>query len=292
LAVRSSVEISRAVERYKRVIVDASRTKEFARPIASYDIPPGVQLDKWYHRDTARQLAFLWSLISRSRSAHRDLLQAAFSSILISVCNETRHWGYICDNTQPKSVRKIDAIASYFDALDRYVGAYRQRDDLLGDGVKLPLAPATVLTGDAAEAMSQLKNGSVDLIVTSPPYFGVCDYAKAQRLSMEWFGIEIEPVRSREIGARSKRHRRTAAADYLHEMSLVLDESARVLRKGRHLALILGESGARSTTIPDVIRALDASGFRLIADEIRSVSIQRRQHPSIMEERVIVGQKS
>ena len=292
LGIVSAEAVSKAIARYKRIIVNASSDKEFARSIETYEVPESVQLEKWYHRDTARQLAFLWTLISRSTSSHRDLLRAAFSGILIAVCNETRHWGYVCDNTQPKSVRRTDAIGAYFQALDRYLEAYEERDKLLGEGVKLPLAMANVQTGDAATVISGLKAGSIDLIVTSPPYFGVCDYAKAQRLSMEWFNHEIESIRSREIGARSKRHRQTAATDYVVEVSKVLHECARVLRKGKHLALILGESGARSTTVDDVVAAMEQSGFNVIADEVRSVSIQRRQNPSILEERVIVGQKT
>ncbi|MEV4058281.1 site-specific DNA-methyltransferase [Amycolatopsis sp. NPDC049688] len=43
----------------------------------------------------------------------------------------------------------------------------------------------TILVGDARQQLSQLPSGSVDTIITSPPYFGVRDYGHDQQLGAE-----------------------------------------------------------------------------------------------------------
>ena len=39
-----------------------------------------------------------------------------------------------------------------------------------------------IIEGDARSVITRCVTGSAQLIVTSPPYFGVADYVKAQRL--------------------------------------------------------------------------------------------------------------
>ena len=47
---------------------------------------------------------------------------------------------------------------------------------------------------DTLNSLSNIKNTSIDLIFTSPPYYGVADYVKAQRLSFLWFHRDVLPV--------------------------------------------------------------------------------------------------
>jgi len=72
----------------------------------------------------------------------------------------------------------------------------------------------------------------------------VVDYVKAQRLSMEWFGQDIEVLRRREIGARSKRHRLDALEEYLAELQDCFTALHRVVRSGGYVAIVFGESRA------------------------------------------------
>lgn len=121
------------------------------------------------------------------------------------------------------------------------------------------------------------------LVITSPPYFGVTDYVKAMRLTMEWFGRDIEL----EIGARSKRHRKMAYNEYLDDLGRAFEAVAQSLRKDAWCVVILGESRTRRTILGDVRRAITAAGLRLELTIKRNVSTQRRQLPSIMAEQVL-----
>ena len=89
------------------------------------------------------------------------------------------------------------------------------------------------------------------------------DYSKSQRLSMEWFNYDIESIRKIEIGARSKRHRKSASSDFLHELRRVFFECQRVLKGDRYAVVVFGSSPARQDMIPDFLLDLADIGFAL-----------------------------
>lgn len=251
-------------------------------------IPASVQGTKWYSPRVRRALGVLWSLIGTYSEPRRTIATAAFSSILLPVCRETRHWGYVCDNTAPRGVREVDVAAEYVHALRRLADAYRIRDEELQHRKLASAVEADFIIGNVIEALDEIPPKSIDAIITSPPYFGVCDYVKSQRLTLEWLELDIEPLRLREIGARSKRHRKTAAEQYVDEMVLVLSKSRRILRKGGSLALVVGESKQRDNVLDVLLQRLAGERFEPLFDADRRVSVQRRQTPSIDDERILV----
>lgn len=242
------------------------------------------------YRWVLRDLAGLWDLVRSYRTPRRLIAEAAFSSVLLPVCKETRHWGYVCDNSTPIEDHEGDVLREFLRTLERLRDAYKERDEDLRArfGATAEIIKPEVLCGSAQSVVEEIPDESVDLVVTSPPYFGVCDYVKAQRLSMEWFGEEIEPLRARELGARSKRHRGNARETYLMELSEVFSELKRVLRKNGVLAVVVGESKKRESVLADIRDSLSSVGFRLELDLNRRVSSQRRQAPSIKGEHVFV----
>jgi DNA modification methylase len=147
---------------------------------------------------------------------------------------------------------------------------------------------AEIREGDARTILAEYESGSVQLIVTSPPYFGVADYVKAQRLTLEWRGKEIEPLRLSEIGARSKRRRLTAADEYLEECRCVLIECRRVLQKGRACAVIFGESSERAPIHSKFIEAVESCNFKLEYSAPRKISARRRLTPCLHVEHLLL----
>lgn len=253
-------------------------------------MPSTVQKDKWYTPNVAQDLALLWKqLTSYQDDVKTTLGTFAFSSILLSVCRETRHWGYVCDNTTPQDNREGNVLEAYIATLDQIEKAYKDRDTEILARIKCPQIPEShVICADVSEALASVKPESIDLVVTSPPYFGVCDYIKSQRLSLEWMGVELENLRLREVGARSKRHRRTARTEYMQEMLATLDLLRGRLKPHGVCVFILGESASRPGIISEFCDMFSQANFRLLLDLNRTVSSQRRQAPSIKGEHLLV----
>jgi hypothetical protein len=269
-------------------VTDMLRLKLFSSwdRIAPAPVPASVQGDKWYMPSTLAQLRMLWTVSSEAQGIGGVIARACFSSILLSACREDRHWGYICDNTMPKGDRAPDAKELFLAALQRLTAAYATRS-AFG-----PIFPeAQIINENAVLALSQLPTGHVDCVVTSPPYFGVTDYVKAQRLTMEWLSEEIEPLRRREIGARSKRHRQSALDDYLRELDIVFEQVHRVLKRGATAIIVFGQSPSRPNAQIRFIEKLKALGFFLYLERERHIPVGRRQVPSLVRETVLVVRK-
>jgi DNA modification methylase len=281
----SANTVGKLVDDLKREAVQALSAMTPSDP----DLPPGVQ-PKWYNAAVRRDLARLWIVLQKYEGKEKILSDAAFSALLLPVCRETRHWGYVCDNSTPSGSHGADVLARYCETLDRFVEAYRDRDvDLLARfGNVAQAGKSKIICGDARSELAKLPASSIDLILTSPPYFGVSDYVKAQRLSMEWFSHTIEPLRQNEIGARSKRHRNSAVEEYTSDLATCFELAKRTLKPGGACVLIVGESGTRESVLAKVISAVKTVGFELRLDQNRRVSSQRRQAPSIVGEHLLV----
>lgn len=253
-------------------------------------VPPTVQGDKWFTKNSLAALGKLWSTIEVDNTNISPILKAAFSSILLPACRETRHWGYVCDNSAPKSDYERDVLKLFLVRLKAWERAYIERDSYL-DRTSTTLHSADVLTGDAATTLAALPDSSVKLVLTSPPYQGVADYVKAQRLSMEWFGLEIEPFRLSEIGARSKRHRRAASEDYLSDLTAVFRQCHRVLSPDGWAVAVIGESAQRAAVVDDFLTQMSEVGFVVETVTYRQISQSRRQMPSLNREAIVFMRK-
>ncbi len=103
---------------------------------------------------------------------------------------------------------------------------------------------ATLMHGDARD-LHEVKRGTVDLVVTSPPYPGVYDYVIHHQDRLRWLGFDARRFEAFEIGAR--RHARNvsfrpALARFKSEMGRSLDEMRRVLVPGGSALIVVADS--------------------------------------------------
>ncbi len=102
---------------------------------------------------------------------------------------------------------------------------------LLKDG-PLPSHPPAILGVGSADNTPLIPDGSIALVVTSPPFLDIVQYASDNWLRCWFAGIDVDTV---AIGM----HRTEAA--WTAMVRGVLIEQARVLRPGGHLAFEVGE---------------------------------------------------
>lgn len=107
----------------------------------------------------------------------------------------------------------------------------RKSASLLGSGAMAAHPPALLLTGPA-DATPAIDDGSVGLVVTSPPFLDVVQYAEDNWLRC-WFAA-IHPT-----GVAIARHRTEAAWQEMVRQTLT--ELARVVWPGGHVAFEVGE---------------------------------------------------
>ena len=194
---------------------------------------------------------------------------------------------------KPHEVSYKNALDAYQNAIHKFVSSNEDTlHDMKARGVESRRKEIrkrwTVICADTLSYMLSMPSENVDLILTSPPYYGVADYVKSQRLSFLWFDKSIIPVegysfddferlRHRETGARSFRHRKNSFDDYMNYMKEYFQESHRILRAGRYLAIVLGDSESRKDTIDLLEEYTYSAGFSKKYDVKRQIKNTRRR---------------
>jgi ParB/RepB/Spo0J family partition protein len=148
-----------------------------------------------------------------------------------------------------------DAIIS--EALELYARQQRRevqmatrREEIAYLLATAPSAPAgkhTVIIGDAREVLPQMPPASIDLIVTSPPYFGLKEYGHD-------LGIATEHLDR-----------------YLDDLLGIFGECFRVLREGRFICVVIGQftSDEMAVFIPGHLAVLlERVGFHFKREHI------------------------
>lgn len=222
-----------------------------------------TRLNEWYSPRTLAQLRFLWKLVESFDGSDRLILELVFSDLLFASAStggsktatgklRRHHWGWVADNVRPRTLIDHEAISGFI-----------ARVTSLPNQLTLSTtsaANATALQEDARNL--SLTDRSVDLVITSPPYVGVIDYVRANRMLYLWMGWPFDEDREAEIGARFKRQRtrQRVEAEYISAMDQCWSEFDRVLKPGGYCAIVIGESRA----FPGVYaRALADMGKRL-----------------------------
>ncbi len=209
-------------------------------------------LASWYAPGTLAQLRYLWRLVESEPAPARQVLTAVFSDVLFDCAStggaRTRtgklrrhHWGWIADNVLPTTLVEHNAVALFCERLAS-----------VSDGEHGFASSSALLMQQDARHLA-LANDTVDLVVTSPPYVGVIDYTHANRLLYAWMGWSMALERQDEIGARFRRNRRNAVAEYRADMRLARDEIRRVLRPGAYCAIVIGASRRFPDAVEDVV---------------------------------------
>ena len=248
----------------------------------------------WYHERTLVELAFIKSKIDALKDGvFKDVANVCFSSILKTCCSQDKHWGYVCDNVKPRRLVRKKAIQLFTARLGLFTAKKNEFMLAVQNELKSKKWPSTrVLEADCREKLAELRTSSIDLIVTSPPYYNVTDYAKSQRLTFLWDEIlPLETVRAKEIGARSMRFNSNAFKRYIADMSVCLRHMIRVLKRDSYLCLVLGQSSNYQPYIPVLRRFLRKQNVVLAQQIRRSIPKKRSLSPRLFTESILVMRK-
>lgn len=256
-----------------------------------------AEVHRWFDPETLLELLSLRSYIdAQDAEAARALLRVVFSSILNRVCSQKDHYTYVTDRCFPADLVYRPAGKMFGEQLQilslAVEGFHSQFLSLHGE--KWSLSGVSITRGDS-RSLDGVGSGTVDLVVTSPPYLGVNDYVRSMRLAQLFYPDSATAgAIGDEIGARRKRHRRTAFDEFIADMEAVLSETVRALRPGGFLCLVFGQGRGkvvREDTVQLLIKYLaDTHGCELVFERERRVKFRRIQTPGVQTEKIFVLQ--
>ena len=257
----------------------------------------------WFDEYARRQLASLATAIDRTRySTIREALWCAFSRLII-----TKQSGasLAMDLSHSRPHRKFKrAPAKPF---RKFLSAVDRVTTNCIDGRSRTRGPAAqVYKGDARHL--DLRDRSVDLVITSPPYLNAIDYLRCSKFSLVWMGYsvgELRRLRSTTVGtevgmdAREDQEiqrilselklqpklparQEAMLARYINDMQRAVSETSRVLAGNGRAVYVVGENTVRGTFIRNamIVEAVASNaGLRCTARRSRDLPANRRYLP-------------
>ena len=216
------------------------------------------ELLAFYHPETLREISALKHyLLTRQETQSRDSIDDWIC--LVALNRLTGHSnGFFSVYTLPpnqavsvKSQKKInldrnqapprrDVRALILKKTRQLLGECHSETRQMLAGV----APRALILTQAAAQTPEIRNSSVPLVVTSPPFLNVVDYATDNWLRCWFLGLDASKVKL--TVPRKLEHWQTAMTDVFRELF-------RVLKPGGHVAFEVGEVHAGKTRLEEVV---------------------------------------
>ena len=183
--------------------------------------------------------------------AIRRQLIAAFSSILVKVS-----WRKSDTSAKREKHRRPPGTAAIM--FHKKVRELARKQASLREAIPENTPAADIKHGDVR---SLELDAPVDLIITSPPYPAVYDYVPMQHLRHIWLGVNSEPGKHAELGARRhwREGRRQAQKKWRTDTFAWTQRMASVMSKGGHLIVVIGDGLTPTGRIDCVSATQDAA---------------------------------
>lgn len=223
---------------------------------------------KWFSKPILEDLLILDRHISDYKEKDcADIARVAFSNILRRCSNA--HSGYPNVMLDKNKNNLVDPGPTFIKSLKEVAEKVRK----LGNNYRGEIE-TTVIHGDAKDI--NLKDCSIDAIVTHPPYIGSVPYAEYGTLSLKWLGFEPKEIDNKLTGG--KRQSKDVVQRFLSDYKQMLTESHRVLKRGRYMFILIGDPTVKGELVDlaNMTRSLSREvGFELVAEKKRN-GINRR----------------
>lgn len=258
----------------------------------------------WFDDYARRQLAALSTAIRRVRDGGiRDALWCGFSRLIIT---KSAGASLAMDLSHSRPHKAFDRAP--VKPFSRFLSAVKTVVSNCPRAGRGPVGPVAVAKqGDARRL--DVESGSVDLVLTSPPYLNAIDYIRCSKFSLVWMGYNVDrlrEIRGESIGAEaSSEHAmetpwvqalikqlglakklssrdRGLVARYVLDMGGALAEVSRVLKAGGRAVYVVGDSTMRGTFIrnSEIVKAVaERQGLVLRERRSRTLPANRRYLP-------------
>jgi len=157
--------------------------------------------------------------------------------------------------------RKKDFFQSFKKNVEKMITSTRDFKEVVEE-LELALGKVQIGIGDARNL--ELKDNSIDGIITSPPYSIALDYVKNDAHSLSALGYDLDKVKEDFIGVRGSG--KTKVDLYNNDMEKSYQEMNRVLKDGMKCVIVIGNAtiqGQEVATVDMTINCFEKMGFTL-----------------------------
>ncbi len=253
----------------------------------------------WFAPEQAADLSRLARVLIQAPKTD-DPLRVAFSRMIVT---KDRGASLARDTSHSRPHRVTDT--NDFDVFDEFVKSAKKLEALV-DGSKSTYRPS-IRRADARD-LHFIKPGSVDLVVTSPPYLNAIDYLRGHKMSLVWMGWTAAAIRdlrgvsvgveramnevSPEIRAVAESavpqmsdlppRRQGMVLRFAHDLDRLARSLARVTKPNGHLVMVVANSQLKGVRISNAGMCASAAarhGFEMVDETVRPLPARHRYLP-------------
>jgi tRNA G10 N-methylase Trm11 len=146
---------------------------------------------------------------------------------MVTLSDVTRRRREVVAATRKNLLAMLESVVAYGKALEQFGIIPGRVDAQLGDCRRLDKAGVA--------------DGTIDGIVTSPPYSIALDYVKNDAHALDALGVDTKALSSTMTGVRGRGAKEKLAL-YNDDMQVMFGEVARVLKPGAQAAFVIGDA--------------------------------------------------
>lgn len=252
-------------------------------------------VDYWFVEPQQSELRKLAWLLSTEEGSVADALRLALSRTIItkdkgaSVARDVSH-------SRPHRVRDVNDY-------DVTIGFRRAAGVIAGRLAADESSSVTVSVGDARSVVHP--SGSIECIVSSPPYLNAIDYMRGHRMTLVWLGHRVDELRAirgesvgterglrdeseweqivtKSVGDSLPPREHSIVRRYVADMMAVILEMRRLLTSTGQLVLVVGESTLRGSLVETrkiIQGCAESAAFQLTDSNRRDIPARHRYLP-------------
>lgn len=257
----------------------------------------------WFGQEQREDLRRLSYPLAKQGGSVADVLRIALSRLIITKDKGASLAADVSHSRPHRVMRDGENDFRVLPMFKRSVHAVAKR--LAAERLR---ADVSVGLGDA-RCLTNIPDGTISMIVTSPPYLNAIDYLRGHRLSLVWLGYRLDAlrtIRSDSVGAerapdaeadeaiaealtagvdpegKLESRRRRMVDRYAIDMHAMLAEAYRVLEPVGKIVLVVGNSTHRGVYVENttiVKTAAVHNGFAVASEQSREIPPSRRYLP-------------
>jgi len=214
-------------------ITDYSLQWNFFRP--KIEIKNIVGLDHWFQRNVAEELTQILNLIEKQKNNNvKDFLKIVLSSIVVRVSNQESDTRFAAKNKNIPNNFTFELFISR--AMEYYAKIANYSKHVNKHGF------LKLFNADSRN-LSMLKDESIDIIITSPPYANTYDYYLYHKFRKLWLDLDVNYARDNEIGSRREYSSlKKSPQKWTNDLEKCFAEMYRLLKKDCLAFVVIGDS--------------------------------------------------
>jgi site-specific DNA-methyltransferase (cytosine-N4-specific) len=208
-------------------------------------IPQLPFFEQWFQPQVLKELSIITEEIKKIENTDlKEFAICALSAIIRSVSNAKSGFGNLMIDKEKRIIKNTFEI--FENQILKMIEGMKEFNNIANRK-----SIAKVYQGDARN-ISFIKEATIDLIVTHPPYIASVPYAEYQKLSMNWLresfpemfnGAYAENMHPKNLDKNiigGRRGRKDVVDRFLVDIKRVLEEMFRVLKKKKYCCIVIG----------------------------------------------------